>query len=380
MASAYGGAGISPGPPPPSPGISSFILFQNAAVSAKRVIMSKALSPSAALPWLTADGQVQIAPKRTSTYYVTYQYMDSPSCPVGDTVVLAPLEEIVADFEVSPTWLGYDKLDLTVLDRSRNAEGRIWFIDRVEQDDSGSVLYYSISEDADSVVVGIVAFNNTCSDTAERVVPVLHHMLTFPNVFTPSLNDNNRFGPIGYNVTDYELWIYDRRGNLVFHSTDVALYDTYKRPLIDDGYRDIAEIGLQAGEHLAAVGTEIDEVAFDSGVTHGAEGIAVVQHLVLVFSLGLSRLVVNDPHAVGGVDNPVGTDYLVVPSYIALVFGRELRVEEARHLGLCHHVVEGLAEVGGSFVVGTRVLWTSASTSCTWLPRRMAVSSNWRNI
>jgi gliding motility-associated-like protein len=141
---------------------------------------------------------------------------------VGDTVVLAPLEEIVADFEVSPTWLGYDKLDLTVLDRSRNAEGRIWFIDRVEQDDSGSVLYYSISEDADSVVVGIVAFNNTCSDTAERVVPVLHHMLTFPNVFTPSLNDNNRFGPIGYNVTDYELWIYDRRGNLVFHGTDVT--------------------------------------------------------------------------------------------------------------------------------------------------------------
>ena len=182
----------------------------------------KALSPSAALPWLTADGQVQIAPKRTSTYYVTYQYMDSPSCPVGDTVVLAPLEEIVADFEVSPTWLGYDKMDLTVLDRSRNAEGRIWFIDRVEQDDSGSVLYYSISEDADSVVVGIVAFNNTCSDTAERVVPVLHHMLTFPNVFTPSLNDNNRFGPIGHNVTDYELWIYDRRGNLVFHCTDVT--------------------------------------------------------------------------------------------------------------------------------------------------------------
>ena len=31
---------------------------------------------------------------------------------------------------------------------------------------------------------------------------------------------------------------------------------------------------LKAGDHLAAVGTEIDEVAFDSGVTHGAEGIA----------------------------------------------------------------------------------------------------------
>ena len=35
-----------------------------------------------------------------------------------------------------------------------------------------------------------------------------------------SLSKNNTFGPIGSNVTDYELWIFDRRGCLVFHSTD----------------------------------------------------------------------------------------------------------------------------------------------------------------
>ena len=181
----------------------------------------KTLSPTSSLPYLTDDGQVRIVPKRENVYYIEYQYLDSPSCPVGDTIVLNPLEEIVADLEVSPTWLGYDKMELMVSDRSRNAVGRQWFVDGIVQEEDSPVLYYTVSHDADSVVVGIAVYDSTCTDTAERVVPVLRHMVTFPNVFIPSFDGNNQFGPIGYGVTDYELWVYDRRGNLVFHSTDM---------------------------------------------------------------------------------------------------------------------------------------------------------------
>ena len=180
------------------------------------------VSPATAtLPTLTEDGAVRIAPIRRATYYLQYQYQNNPACPVFDTFELVPLEEIAADLEVSPTWLGYDNMELTVLDRSRNASGRQWWVDGVEQDEEGPILYYTVSPEADSVVVGIVAYNATCVDSAECVVPVLRHLLMFPNVFTPSLATNNHFGPIGSNVTDYELWIYDRRGALVFHSTDM---------------------------------------------------------------------------------------------------------------------------------------------------------------
>ena len=56
----------------------------------------------------------------------------------------------------------------------------------------------------------------------------------------------------------------------------VSLYYTCSRPLDDDGYRDIAEVVLKAGEHLAAIGVEVKEVAFDCGVSHGMEGVTVV--------------------------------------------------------------------------------------------------------
>lgn len=181
----------------------------------------RAMSPSAPLPYLTDSGQVRIDPTHAVTYYLQYQYLNSPACPVEDTIELTQLDEIIADLEVSPEWLGYDREELTALDRSQNAFSRQWFVDGVVQDEEGPVLYYIASPDADSVVVRIVVYNNTCTDTAEQVVPILRHMLSFPNVFTPSRTDNNRFGPIGSHVTEYELWIYDRRGALVFHSTEM---------------------------------------------------------------------------------------------------------------------------------------------------------------
>lgn len=181
-----------------------------------------ASSAVAPLPYLTDDGEVRVAPRQGSTYYVQYEYQNYPTCPVVDTVELSPLKEIVADLEVAPEWLGYDNMDITALDRSRHAAGRWWLVDGEEQDEEGPVLYYEASSDADSVRVAVVAYNDVCTDTAERVVPVLRHLLMFPNVFTPSLATNNRFGPIGFGITDYELWIFDRRGCLVFHSTDMA--------------------------------------------------------------------------------------------------------------------------------------------------------------
>ena len=180
------------------------------------------LSPGAPLPFLDDDGMVLFTPLWKTTYYATCQYMDSPACPVVDTIELDFLKELVADLEVSPQWLQYDQTNFTAFDRSRNALYRRWLVDGVEQDDTSSVFYGTASPASDSVRVGIVAYNGSCTDTALRSIPILRYMLVFPNVFTPTRASNNRFGPIGSNVTDYEIWIYDRRGALVFQSNDVA--------------------------------------------------------------------------------------------------------------------------------------------------------------
>ena len=88
-----------------------------------------ASSAVAPLPYLTEDGEVRVAPRQPTTYYVQCEYMEGLACPVVDTIELVPLKKIVAALEVAPEWLGYDKMDITALDRSRHAAGRRWLVD-----------------------------------------------------------------------------------------------------------------------------------------------------------------------------------------------------------------------------------------------------------
>ena len=49
--------------------------------------------------------------------------------------------------------------------------------------------------------------------------------LYVPNAFTPNGDDkNNFFKPIAYNMSSYELFIFDRWGTLIMETTDTEAY------------------------------------------------------------------------------------------------------------------------------------------------------------
>ena len=73
----------------------------------------------------------------------------------------------------------------------------------------------------DSLWLILRASNALCQDTDTLQVPILASSLYIPNVFTPDLETNNIFRAVATGITDFEIWIYDRRGDLVFHSTDI---------------------------------------------------------------------------------------------------------------------------------------------------------------
>ena len=65
-----------------------------------------------------------------------------------------------------------------------------------------------------------------CVDTT-FTVPVCIRSVWFPNVFTPGLETNNRFGcTASFEIVEFELYIYNRQGLLVYHTDDpTALWD-----------------------------------------------------------------------------------------------------------------------------------------------------------
>src|SRR3990172_218078 len=57
-----------------------------------------------------------------------------------------------------------------------------------------------------------------CMDTTVREICMREWTFYIPNAFTPNGNGKNEFffGQ-GIGITQYEMWIFDRWGNLIFH-------------------------------------------------------------------------------------------------------------------------------------------------------------------
>ena len=72
----------------------------------------------------------------------------------------------------------------------------------------------------DSLAISLAVKGMHCADTDTVDIQILRTGIYFPNIFTPSRETNNVFKGIASGVRNFELWIYDRRGALVFHTTD----------------------------------------------------------------------------------------------------------------------------------------------------------------
>lgn len=214
--------------------------------------------PDAPQPYLDTNHHLRFSPDAPTTYYLYYQEIGGLSCVAGDTIRLTPAEPIKAHIRVSPSALTCDNLKLQASDNSYNATGRQWYVDSVLLMDNSPVFYYEASPDRDSIRLTLEAYNNSCRDTVDAVVPILCHTMLFPNVFTPGLTDNNSFGPIARQVSDYELWVYDRRGNLVFHSKDLGeTWDGTCRgvPCKQEAYVYVCHYRIPEGDQKSLTGT-----------------------------------------------------------------------------------------------------------------------------
>ncbi len=72
--------------------------------------------------------------------------------------------------------------------------------------------------------VQLTAFNNyECIDTTVHCVRIIEDpVIYFPNSFTPNGDEvNDKFKAVGEGVKEFQLWIFDRWGELIYYSEDV---------------------------------------------------------------------------------------------------------------------------------------------------------------
>ena len=160
-------------------------------------------------------------PQVTTTYNVEPSYeiqcLQSTS---GITVEVLPFP--TPKIEASATFVDVVNPTVGFTDCSENSSERLWIFSDGSRSSSQHIVHTFNTEGADSIGVTLHTCNRffCCADTSIKL-PVKSTALWFPNAFTPGADDNNTFGVISAaNIVYYEIYIYNRQGLLVFHSTD----------------------------------------------------------------------------------------------------------------------------------------------------------------
>ncbi|MBO7100969.1 MAG: gliding motility-associated C-terminal domain-containing protein [Bacteroidales bacterium] len=169
------------------------------------------------------QASVNVSPQQTTTYYL----LDAEGHTVAELMVGIDNPPVLC-FEVERPFVDFDHPVVYFTDCSEGHATSIWtFSDGVTLtgDKPRRQFHYPLP---DSVVVTLTSCNRylCCVDTT-FTVPVCIRSVWFPNIFTPGLETNNRFGcTASFEIVEFELYIYNRQGLLVYHTDDpTALWD-----------------------------------------------------------------------------------------------------------------------------------------------------------
>ena len=113
----------------------------------------------------------------------------------------------------------YDHLSVNLMDISIGNDRRLWLLPDGRREESRDVVYTLDPEaDIDTANINLIAYSPYgCVDTALLQLPFFKETMWLPNAFTPSDPDrNNRFGSRSVNTKVQEMYIYNRRGELVY--------------------------------------------------------------------------------------------------------------------------------------------------------------------
>jgi len=82
---------------------------------------------------------------------------------------------------------------------------------------------YTYSVDGHYCITLVVSNQNTCFDSVTSCIDIQpDYTLYIPNAFTPDGNHlNSTFAPIGSNIAEFKMYIFNRWGNLIYETNDI---------------------------------------------------------------------------------------------------------------------------------------------------------------
>ena len=167
-----------------------------------------------------SEPQVFVSPRSSTRYTLTADYAPAGVCPTEYSLILDPIERVTVELDPSTTAFTPTDREISIYSTTTGATYFRWFVDTLFYTNTPN-LHYTAAADADSITFKLVASNDYCADSAYVIIPSLDGKLFIPSVFTPNLETNSTFFVQGISIVEYHISIFDRRGDLMFESSDI---------------------------------------------------------------------------------------------------------------------------------------------------------------
>lgn len=170
----------------------------------------------------SANGDtLRVSPTQNTTYTMIGHGTNGCNAD-GKTASIQVYHYPVMAFEMSPTFIDSEEPVVNFSDVSQYGVKSLWDFGNGNTSTERQLQKTFTSLTEDSIYISLTSYNelNCASDTG-FYVPVSLFAVWFPTAFTPTLSTNRTFHLFTHNDLEYfSIYIYDRRGDLVFYSTD----------------------------------------------------------------------------------------------------------------------------------------------------------------
>jgi gliding motility-associated-like protein len=174
--------------------------------------------------WSTTPPQTTATATGLSVGVYTCTVTDANGCTSTIAVNVIDTASPVANFVANPSTVYITNPVVFFTDLSLNASTWYWnFGD--PGDTTSSSLQHPVHTFSDTGTFCIWLFisNTVCTDSFQVCIRVLPETQLFvPNAFTPNGDGkNDLFMPLGVYVEEFQMWIFDRWGDMIFTTTDM---------------------------------------------------------------------------------------------------------------------------------------------------------------
>lgn len=181
--------------------------------------------PDSSLDAQQGQSSIVVRPSQT-TVYILQPVSDNPCSSEGATIQINVIPTPTPLIWFNRSDVSIDEPTVNMTDISNDRASTEWHFSDGLTDYGVSVSHRFVDLNDDSINISMITCNQLgcCADTTVYL-PVSRNGIWFPNTFAPSMADgvNDRFRIITtYNLLHYELYIYNRSGQIVFYSTDPA--------------------------------------------------------------------------------------------------------------------------------------------------------------